>query len=517
MPLIDIIMPVRNGEPFLPAALDSLAVQTCQDFRLVVCDDGSSDRTAAILRAESRFPVLLVQEATSLGVTVALNKLLSLPSDATYVARFDADDICEPDRLHQQVRFLEKHPAIGLVGSWMKIIDGRGHRVGCHHYPTDPDAVRTELIFSNPLAHPAIMARAEVLRRLPGPYNPEYQQAQDFELWCRLDEQTRMANIPRELVRYRRHGDAVGVARKSAQIANIERVRRAQVNRLKFSADSHSLLLDLLSLDADPTPVTPARLAHMLAEFDARFPRGRSAHTDGRRDDLALAGWRRLSHADRLNLALRDKATALAYLQRKLALGLATWRHRIGLILDDRRCRRLARRLRQAILRSGGRCPPDLRIYGDSSREQRIRFGARSILEHGCSIWISGAEQGGQGSLIAGDHLFVGFNTRINVFADIRIGQEVSIGANSYLASNNHNYQLTDISIQAQGFSGSPIVIEDDVWLGCHVTVLPGVRIGRGAVVGAGSVVTKSVPAGEVWAGVPARRIAERGQHAPRE
>ncbi|MBP5973266.1 acyltransferase [Brasilonema sp. CT11] len=105
---------------------------------------------------------------------------------------------------------------------------------------------------------------------------------------------------------------------------------------------------------------------------------------------------------------------------------------------------------------------------------------------------------------------YIGRNTFIGVFQPITIGEDVLIGAYSYIISGNHCYERRDIPIGAQGFVGAPIVIEDGAWLGTHVVVLPGVTIGKGAIVAAGSVVTKSIPAYEVWGGVPAKFIKNR-------
>jgi acetyltransferase-like isoleucine patch superfamily enzyme len=104
----------------------------------------------------------------------------------------------------------------------------------------------------------------------------------------------------------------------------------------------------------------------------------------------------------------------------------------------------------------------------------------------------------------------VGQNTYLGVHLPIQTGKQVMIGAYSHLTSANHCFARRDIPIQEQGFVGAPIVIEDEAWLGTHVVVLPGVKIGKGAMIGAGSVVTKDVPAWEIWGGVPARFIKMR-------
>lgn len=93
----------------------------------------------------------------------------------------------------------------------------------------------------------------------------------------------------------------------------------------------------------------------------------------------------------------------------------------------------------------------------------------------------------------------------------LRVGRHVRIAAHAVLIPANHVFDDVDRPIALQGETREGIVIEDDVWIGAHATVLDGCRVGRGAVVAAGAVVTKDVPPYTVVAGCPARAIRERG------
>lgn len=105
--------------------------------------------------------------------------------------------------------------------------------------------------------------------------------------------------------------------------------------------------------------------------------------------------------------------------------------------------------------------------------------------------------------------LSIGDNSGIGEFSelygDITIGDNVMMGTNCIIYTRNHAFARTDIPMCQQGFSEvRPVVIENDVWIGGRVTILPGVRVGTGAVLGAGSVVTKDVPPFAIVAGNPA-------------
>ncbi len=107
-----------------------------------------------------------------------------------------------------------------------------------------------------------------------------------------------------------------------------------------------------------------------------------------------------------------------------------------------------------------------------------------------------------------GDFSTIGRNTCI--MSQCSIGKRVSIAPNVVIVGANHNYKDRSILIKDQGISSQGIIIRDDVWIGANATILDGVTIGEGCVVAAGAVVTKSIPAYSVVAGVPANIIKKR-------
>lgn len=113
----------------------------------------------------------------------------------------------------------------------------------------------------------------------------------------------------------------------------------------------------------------------------------------------------------------------------------------------------------------------------------------------------------------------IGSGTGINARAylsgqgGITIGKDVIFGPDVKVFSENHNYADPGRSIKAQGVTRKGVVIEDNCWLGAGVTVLDGVTIGEGCVIAAGSVVSRSVPANSIAAGIPAKVIKNRIQH----
>jgi maltose O-acetyltransferase len=107
-----------------------------------------------------------------------------------------------------------------------------------------------------------------------------------------------------------------------------------------------------------------------------------------------------------------------------------------------------------------------------------------------------------------GDYSGIGMYSYVGT---VKIGRDVMIGEEFIAISRNHEFSSTEISMRLQGFQkDKPITIEDDVWIGTRVTILPGVTVGKGAILGAGSVVTKNVPPYTIVGGNPAKLIRKR-------
>ncbi|CAM2829894.1 glycosyltransferase [Rariglobus hedericola] len=512
MPTLDVIMTVKDGATYLPAALDSLAAQSFRDFRLLACDDGSTDDTAAIFQRETRFPVVLVRNATNRGISQSANSLLDLPSDARYVARFDGDDVCAPERFELQVAYLDSHPDVGVVGSSLSMMDAAGTITDHRTFPSTDSELQIELLFNCPLAQSAVMLRRCIIGQHGVRYDPALHTSEDYDLWCRLSCLTHLANLPKELTAYRRHGSAAYLsARKEDSLAVMRSVRLRHIERLSFTESERALLTRALGLqsyaDSVPGVLDANGIVGLLRTLDRLYLKpGFASHVLDRRNEIGLRLLLDLSGAQKLSLLLRDARLRCAYLREKYRQSVGLKRER-QLAQSSRA--KLARTIRKKILSSHGSCESDFRVYGFSGADG-TSFAPGTVIEHGCSLWFPTPAEGGVATLQAGENLFLGFNTRINVYHPVVIGAQVSIGANSYIASNNHRYSRKDVAIQNQGFTGAPVTIGDDVWIGCHVVILPGVTIGRGAVIGAGSVVTRDVPSDEVWAGVPAKKLKSR-------
>jgi maltose O-acetyltransferase len=134
-----------------------------------------------------------------------------------------------------------------------------------------------------------------------------------------------------------------------------------------------------------------------------------------------------------------------------------------------------------------------------------LSTGERVQLEHGVHIKIAADEA----RVVLGAETFIGFGSELDVALELRIGSHVLVAPGCFITDHSHRYGK-GTTIDSQGLDYGPVHIGNDVWLGAHAVVLPGVTIGDGAVVGAGAVVTRDVAAGSIVVGVPARVIGSR-------
>lgn len=233
MAAIDVVLPVRNGMPFLAEAIDSIRSQTFHDWRLIVLDHGSTDASfeLACRYADTDPRIKAFSHPEAKDVT-ALRNIGLAKCDCRYLMLQDADDISLPDRMERSVRAFEDRPGLLLVGGQAILIDPQGHRIGYLRMPRGPDAVLAASFFYNPIAHPTIAADFRFLQRLGAAYAKDLLNsaplaeslgiknlAEDYMLFGQLAQLGPCANVAEPLIYYRRHPNSVSIANPTRQVA----------------------------------------------------------------------------------------------------------------------------------------------------------------------------------------------------------------------------------------------------------------------------------------------------------
>ena len=222
-PRVTVAMPARNAERWIVAAIDSIRAQTLPDWELIIIDDGSTDRTAAMAqRCADADPRIGVLRREPRGITFTRNRILDL-ARGHYLAMQDADDICEPSRLALQVAYLEAHPECALVSCRMLLTDPAGRPIRVINVESSHEAIdAVNMGGEGFFVCGAYMARLDAVREAGG-FRTDSPLVEDRDLFLRLAERHRLACLEQVLYRYRRHWHS-STQRDQAQVSQcIER------------------------------------------------------------------------------------------------------------------------------------------------------------------------------------------------------------------------------------------------------------------------------------------------------
>jgi glycosyltransferase involved in cell wall biosynthesis len=193
-----VICSVYNGIEHTDKAVPSILRQTLKEFEFLIVDDGSDDGTSEFLKdvaaRDQRVRLFRLERA---GLAKAVNHALHY-ARAPYIARQDFDDISYPERLEEQVAFLDKHSSVGMVGSWYVLDDkNRGERY-IRQWPTEDRELRLRMSKAIPFAHTLVTLRTEALRQVGG--IAEVSNITDLRTWIEIAAAGwELANIPKVL------------------------------------------------------------------------------------------------------------------------------------------------------------------------------------------------------------------------------------------------------------------------------------------------------------------------------
>ena len=240
MATIDVLLPVRNGMPFLREAIESIRNQTYSDWRLLVLDHGSTDASLETAlgyqEKDKRIVVHSHPEADGIG---ALRNIGLEKCDCRYVLLQDADDVSVINRMEITLDAFKASPDRLAVAGEAIVIDSAGNPTGYLHAPSSSRAITAASFFYYPIVHPAAALNFTAVRGLGASYGKDFLNvvprsesitvnsfAEDYILFGQLALLGLCVNIPVPLIKYRRHGNSVGIANHAAQIEASLRISR---------------------------------------------------------------------------------------------------------------------------------------------------------------------------------------------------------------------------------------------------------------------------------------------------
>jgi glycosyltransferase involved in cell wall biosynthesis len=200
---VTVLMPVYNAEEFLKETIDSILNQSYKDFEFLIINDGSKDKSVEIIEGYSDERIRLIHNEENMGLIKTLNRGIEL-AKGKYIARMDADDIAELNRLEIQVDYMEKNEDVALVGSNGTMFLSKKPMVKKpSNFPTKYEDIRCKLLFESTFMHPAVMMRRSVLIENNYRYRLEYKATEDYGLWVEIAKEHKVINLPNKLLNYR--------------------------------------------------------------------------------------------------------------------------------------------------------------------------------------------------------------------------------------------------------------------------------------------------------------------------
>lgn len=241
-PTVSVLTAVHNGERYLEESSASILGQEFQDFEFLMVDDGSTDRTPEILeRLRRQDPRVVVIRQEHAGQTRSLIRAVQA-ARGEYLARHDADDLSLPQRFERQVRYLEAHPSVGVLGCATDAIDERGRVLGPVPMRHGPSRVREGLkTLKVTMVHTSVMMRRAAYDSVGG-YREAFALSQDIDLWLRMVQRYDVDNLPEPLVRWRLNAGGVYTARRELQLKYGGIALAFARERQRYGTDSYDLL-----------------------------------------------------------------------------------------------------------------------------------------------------------------------------------------------------------------------------------------------------------------------------------
>lgn len=211
LPCIDVLTCVYNAEAYIAHAIESILFQSWPNIHLVIVTDPCTDKTIDIIKQyTAKYSNITLHENNDhQGIIACFNKGLEY-CNSNFIARMDLDDLIHPLRFEKQMNFLNVHPDIGVISSYMRVFNELKETKDVT-YRDDFDIQKITMLFFSPLSHAGSIFRADVIKSIG--YRDDFKYAEDFDLWYQIMSRFKTAVYPEFLYLYRTHSNQVTNAR----------------------------------------------------------------------------------------------------------------------------------------------------------------------------------------------------------------------------------------------------------------------------------------------------------------
>lgn len=238
-------MPVYNRENLIKFSVESILNQTFTDFEFIIVNDGSTDKTAEIIKNFNDKRIKLIHNEKNSGIVFSRNRGIE-NATGEFVAMFDSDDIAYPTKNEEQINFLEQNPSFGMVGTWAKFIDEKGNHTGkSWKLPAESEKIPAMMLFRNYFVQASVVARRNALPKHL--YSTGYEIGEDSKMWFEISLKHKVWNLQKYLLDYRIHSGNITNTDDKKQISDSRKLykyifKHLDIKPTEKELDAHFLI-----------------------------------------------------------------------------------------------------------------------------------------------------------------------------------------------------------------------------------------------------------------------------------
>ncbi len=211
---------------WIDLSIKSILKQSYKYFEFIIINDNPAreeNKNLLIRYSLSDSRIKIIKNESNIGLTKSLNKGIEI-AKGDYIARMDADDVAEKDRLLTQLNFMERNPDVIVCGSYIRFL-GVKNKIN-KDYRITTEETKDYLIIGSPMAHPSVMMRMESIKEHNLRYDESITSSQDYYFWYTLCKYGKITNIPKVLLNYRLSEKQISVKDNNTQKVNAINLRK---------------------------------------------------------------------------------------------------------------------------------------------------------------------------------------------------------------------------------------------------------------------------------------------------
>jgi len=236
LPFVTVFTPNYNKSKFLQETIESVLRQTYENFEYIIIDDCSTDNSWDIINnyASKDERIKTFRNDKNMKIVKTRNEGFHLSSSkAKYYAILDSDDVSTPNRIEEQVKFLEENPQYGLIGSNTIIIDEESKEIGYRKYASSDLEIRKVITRLNPIAQSSVLIRKKAIQEV-GLYDEKWNVCQDYDYWLRIGINWKLMNFEKPLIKYRLSRTQVKVTNLKETIQNTYLIQKKAIKDYNY-------------------------------------------------------------------------------------------------------------------------------------------------------------------------------------------------------------------------------------------------------------------------------------------